>query len=510
MKFWNLTVFAAMALSPLLAAENGLVGVYFDNTRLLGTPVFTTVLPKLDFEIGGSPAPGVPQDYSARWSGEVLPPATGSYEIAVKVDDGVRVWIAEKLVIDQWEGNAPTVFTGSVNLTAGVRAPIVVEFFDDHFGGVLHLSWRPPGADLVIIPTSALFPTNPFIPNAQAALPTAPTSGLRLPSVIRSATSPAYLDIDRAAGSTVSAVSLFGSVTTTPINRVQTGLNVPLAWILPNLVLVQGGGQAYFRIAQWSPTVVAGDSEHVIRVGDALLLRARRSGSLSVDPECGSGALVPVLAGIPVSRTFNAAGNFVVRNLDRAGEEIGRIRVTVVGNPLPAEPTAIEIGHPRRYDLTSQPNPALIAVVGNDPALLAVPHYEFGAAATGDANGIRILAQPLARGDLKLVARVKSTGALLGLRTVDEYTIVSDFADGFLYTRDEEGFGHSRIGFTMEPVIPYSSIRLDVYVPNFTIEGASTVTVPASELDDAGHWDAEIVINPGYPLTCHRITVIAP
>src|SRR5687768_4387689 len=46
--------------------------------------------------------------FSARWTGALTPPAAGTYTFATETDDGVRVWIDDVLVIDDWRGHFVT------------------------------------------------------------------------------------------------------------------------------------------------------------------------------------------------------------------------------------------------------------------------------------------------------------------------------------------------------------------------------------------------------------------
>ena len=54
-------------------------------------------------------ADGLPEDHwSARWTGALVAPASGTYTIAVETDDGVRVWVGGDRVIDDWHGHYVT------------------------------------------------------------------------------------------------------------------------------------------------------------------------------------------------------------------------------------------------------------------------------------------------------------------------------------------------------------------------------------------------------------------
>lgn len=125
----------------------GLTGDYYNNINLSGLPVLSRV-EQLNFSWGsGSPGTGVNANaFSVRWSGFVEAPATGTYQFQTVSDDGIRVWINGVLVISNWTVHGSTTDTSAgVNLVAGQRAQIVVEYFDNTGGAVARLRWRTPG-----------------------------------------------------------------------------------------------------------------------------------------------------------------------------------------------------------------------------------------------------------------------------------------------------------------------------------------------------------------------------
>jgi len=82
----------------------GWKGEYYDNLRLDWPPVMTRDDATIDFDWGTAPPVAwMPDDnFSIRWQGEMTF-APGFYRIAVRADDGVRVWMDEtRLMIDQW------------------------------------------------------------------------------------------------------------------------------------------------------------------------------------------------------------------------------------------------------------------------------------------------------------------------------------------------------------------------------------------------------------------------
>lgn len=106
-------------------------GEYFANRDLLGTPVLTREDGAIDFNWGnGSPAPAVvgADNFSVRWTRSINFPA-GSYRFRATVDDGIRVFVNNQLVIDQWRQQGTASFTSNLIALNG-NALVRVEYFD--------------------------------------------------------------------------------------------------------------------------------------------------------------------------------------------------------------------------------------------------------------------------------------------------------------------------------------------------------------------------------------------
>jgi hypothetical protein len=144
----------------------GLNGEYFSATNFTG-PLFT----RTDSYIGFSEwENGVhysitDNTYSVRWTGQVQPQFTEKYFFWVGVGGGVRLWVNDVLLIDEWEEHYPDGIEAedSISLTAGELYDIKLEYFneDEHTGINLywnspHLNSFSPGGEY--IPQSQLWP----------------------------------------------------------------------------------------------------------------------------------------------------------------------------------------------------------------------------------------------------------------------------------------------------------------------------------------------------------------
>lgn len=140
------------------AVSNGLSAEYFDDLNFTGTSL-KRIDPNINFAWGdGTPASSIaPDTFSARYSGEIVAPSTGTYTFFTTSDDGVRLNINSKLVINDFNDHAPRTVGGSTILTAGQRVPFKLEYYESYGGATLKLEWSGPGVTRQVIPTAHLF-----------------------------------------------------------------------------------------------------------------------------------------------------------------------------------------------------------------------------------------------------------------------------------------------------------------------------------------------------------------
>jgi beta-glucosidase len=130
----------------------GIKAEYFLGMSLAGSPIVTRIDKDVNFEFGGnSPAPGVPgTNFSARWTGSLTVPNPGSYKLGVTGDDGYRLWLDGKLLVEDltikvglpWPG--PSTKQETVSLEKGRKYAIKLEFFQSQAGAAAKLVWSPP------------------------------------------------------------------------------------------------------------------------------------------------------------------------------------------------------------------------------------------------------------------------------------------------------------------------------------------------------------------------------
>ncbi len=141
---------------------SGLRAEYFDNADLTGLKV-TRVDPTVDFRWEkGAPAPPVgPETFSVRWTGRVLARSSETWLFHLRSDDGVRLWVDGKLLIDHWNEKGNTELAGAIALAAWHPVEIRLEYFDQGGPASVHLAWSSPSTPRQVVPREALFPALP-------------------------------------------------------------------------------------------------------------------------------------------------------------------------------------------------------------------------------------------------------------------------------------------------------------------------------------------------------------
>jgi beta-glucosidase len=143
------------------AKDQGLKGEYFRGREFKGEPVLTRTDARVAFRWDrGSPTDDLiaqgqlpsdrglgGDDFCVRWTGQLLAPVSGRYELTVGANDGFRLVLDGKPLIDNWELN-PRLQSKSafIELEAGKAYDIKLEYFEDIRDAEVRLAWRLPGA----------------------------------------------------------------------------------------------------------------------------------------------------------------------------------------------------------------------------------------------------------------------------------------------------------------------------------------------------------------------------
>jgi beta-glucosidase len=141
----------ASALKPPAgrSEKEGLLAEYFDNAEFKGEPVLVRVDPQVAFVWAqGGPAGLNRVDYfSARWTGRIVAPETGRYSLGVASDDGSRLYLDGKLLVDNWGQHGLLMKSATVDLTAGEAHDVKIEMYELGGDAGAVLGWQKVEGD---------------------------------------------------------------------------------------------------------------------------------------------------------------------------------------------------------------------------------------------------------------------------------------------------------------------------------------------------------------------------
>ena len=153
-------------------------GEYFCNPGLEGEPALVRGDAHIDFHWGaGSPAPAIPADgFSARWT--LSTQLSGLYRFHAQADDGVRLWVDDQLLINEWHDADNRQY--GVDWALSGEHIVRVEYYE-HAGDASIKVWWEKLPDPTITPTPTATAT-PTITPSPSATPTATATPTITPS----------------------------------------------------------------------------------------------------------------------------------------------------------------------------------------------------------------------------------------------------------------------------------------------------------------------------------------
>lgn len=143
---------------PTTPASGGLRAEYYNTEDFTGKPVTRTE--GVNLEVGTkAPVPGIdPDTFSVRWTGTLAVTRTGTHTFHSRSDDGFRLWVDGKSVIDNWTLHSATDNNGTIQLTAGTKATVKVEYYEHYVDSVARLELTEPGSKRAALPLQRLAP----------------------------------------------------------------------------------------------------------------------------------------------------------------------------------------------------------------------------------------------------------------------------------------------------------------------------------------------------------------
>ena len=138
---------------------HGLLAKIYVGQTLTGPALLRTDA-MIDFNWGltAAVARGVSRHFSVRWTGYIQPETTDTYTFSTFADDGTRVWIDDRQIIDDWTDHAGTTKRATVDLVGGKRYKIRIDFYENGIGHAeMHLRWKRPGTPVEVVPERCLY-----------------------------------------------------------------------------------------------------------------------------------------------------------------------------------------------------------------------------------------------------------------------------------------------------------------------------------------------------------------
>lgn len=165
----NIAPFAA----TIWGNGNGLKGEYYNDAKFSNL-IFTRIDPYIVFQewmtLGvHHKIPGV--TYSIRWTGQLMAQFSEAYTFYLTAGGGHRLWVNGVLMLEKWEELYPTDFTSkTINLVAGQKYDIKLEYFNSDSRSALELGWSSASTPQEYIPLSQLFSSPITAPGNQAPI----------------------------------------------------------------------------------------------------------------------------------------------------------------------------------------------------------------------------------------------------------------------------------------------------------------------------------------------------
>lgn len=126
--------------------EPGLKAEYFNNQELRGPAATVRTDARIDFNWGRyRPVPDLSENnFSVRWTGKLKAPESGNYTLGFTADDGARLYVDGKLLVDAWSSNPKKTVTSEITLEAGRSYDLRMEYFQNNREAIAKLVWSYP------------------------------------------------------------------------------------------------------------------------------------------------------------------------------------------------------------------------------------------------------------------------------------------------------------------------------------------------------------------------------
>ncbi len=143
--------------------QGGLKGDYSKFTTLTVPPIYvlSRIDPRINFDWGTNmPDAALGQDlYQVKWKGRIRIPQADTYTFYTTTDDGVKLWVNNRILVDGWQNGASLERSGSIYLAPGLY-DIELNYYDNTGSAVCKLLWSSPAITKQVIAPAFLYYKN--------------------------------------------------------------------------------------------------------------------------------------------------------------------------------------------------------------------------------------------------------------------------------------------------------------------------------------------------------------
>ena len=124
----------------------GLQANYFNNTDLSGKPIQTRLEETINSNWNSEPVKGLNEDnFSIQYTGNIQVNTSGEYTFALRSDNGYKLIIDGKVLIDNWNKPTRKRLKEKIVLKKGKKLQVTVEYYHNKNSAILELMWMSPG-----------------------------------------------------------------------------------------------------------------------------------------------------------------------------------------------------------------------------------------------------------------------------------------------------------------------------------------------------------------------------
>lgn len=149
-------------MSPVTAERTGLRVEYFRGRDLTHKIDYPEMIDDSDMQfdwLDGPPVNGLPPDeFSIRWSGVFIPEFTGQHRFVGYRDNGLRIWVNERLLLDEWNDGWGAFTSSPIRLNKGKSYSIKVEYYEAWGGASLTLQVQGETGEAKLVERKQLRP----------------------------------------------------------------------------------------------------------------------------------------------------------------------------------------------------------------------------------------------------------------------------------------------------------------------------------------------------------------